>query len=198
MEIKYELHKIENSQGTGNSRVYIQLRNNKSMTPDELMQEIQDSCTLKAADVKAVMTEISEIAIRELADGNKFYLPGIGYLSLAVGNTPPDKKANGKLTGKDVYLKNIRFRPEKKFIGEIKRGVSFTKSDYSTLSARYTEEGLWAKVADYLAIHRYLTRQAMRTEFGLSQYMTRRWLARFVESGRLKKDGTRQQDLYFL
>lgn len=24
------------------------------------------------------------------------------------------------------------------------------------------------------------------------------WLARFVESGRLKKDGTRQQDLYFL
>lgn len=53
-------------------------------------------------------------------------------------------------------------------------------------------------MADYLAIHRYLTQQAMRTEFGLSQYMTRRWLAKFVESGRLKKDGTRQQDLYFL
>ena len=197
MKMKYEVHKIENAQGTGKSRVFVKLRNEKAMPTEQLLREIEASCTLKASDVKAVMTEISEIAIRELSQGKRFHLPEMGYLSLAVANTPPAKKANGKITGKDIRVRNIHFRPEKKLLTEIGRNVSFTKSDYSTLSAKYEEEVLWGKVAGYLAPHRYITKQTMLSEFGLSEYKARRWLNLFVNNGKLTKDSSHRPFLYF-
>lgn len=197
MEIKYEIHNIENSQGTGEQRVFIQLRNNPAMTIEELAKEIQEACTVTPSDVKAVMAEICHIAIRELSNGNRFYLPEIGYLSLSVGNTPPALKPNGKITGKDIYLRNINFKPEKKFLSEVQKKVRFVKSDYTTLSAKYTEKKLWSKVEDYLSSHRYITRRDMRSEFGLSDYKAKQWLNRFVEGGKLTNEGTRHQPLYF-
>ena len=196
--MKYEVHRIKNVQGTGKSRVYIQLRNRKAQTTEELLREMEASCTLKASDVKAVMTEIREIAIRELSQGKSFHLPEIGYLSLAVGNTPPDKKANGKITGKDIYVRKIRFRAEKKLLAEVGRNVSFTKSNYSTLSAEYSENALWEKVAAYLSTHPYINQQAMRTEFGLSEYKAKQWLSLFVANGRLKKISKCRHSLYYL
>lgn len=178
--------------------MYIQLRNNKAMTTDELAKEIQEACTVTPSDVKAVMAEICHIAIRELSSGNRFYLPEIGYLSLSVGNTPPSLKPNGKITGKDIYLRNINFKPEKKFLREVQKKVRFAKSDYSTLSAKYTEETLWPRVEEYLSSHRYITRREMCSEFSLSEYKAKQWLDRFVESGKLTKEGTRHQPLYFL
>lgn len=198
MEIKYEIHTIENSQGTGKKRVYIQLRNNKAMTVDELSKEIQESCTVTPSDVKAVMSEICHIAIRELSNGSRFYLPEIGYLSLSVGNVPPSQKSNGKLTGKDIYVKNINFKPEKKLLNQIQRNVHFAKSDYTTISAKYSEETMWTKVAEFLTTHRYITRRMMRSEFGLSDYKAKQWLEQFVKSGKLSKEGTRHQPIYFL
>lgn len=198
MEIKYEIHTIENSQGTGENRMFIQLRNNKAMTFDELAKEIQESCTVTPSDVKAVMSEICHIAIRELSGGSRFYLPEIGYLSLSVGNTPLSLKPNGKITGKDIFVKNINFKPEKKFLTQIQHNAHFVKSNYTTISAKYSEEALWGKIAEYLSTHRYITRRAMRSEFGLSDYKAKQWLDRFVEDGKLSKEGTRHQPLYFL
>lgn len=114
MEIKYEIHSIENSQGTGEKRVYVRLRNNPAMTTDELGKEVEQACSVTSSDLKAVMAELATIAVRELSQGNRFYLPEIGYLSLAVGNVPPSAKTDGKITGKDIYLRSINFRPEKK------------------------------------------------------------------------------------
>ncbi len=196
--MRYEVHKIKNVQGTGKSRAFVKLRNEKAMSTEQLLREIEASSTLKASDVKAVMTEIGEIAIRELSQGKRFHLPEMGYLSLAVANTPPAKKANGKITGKDIRVRNIHFRPEKKLLTEIGRNVSFNKSDYSTLSAEYEEEVLWGKVAGYLASHRYITKQTMLSEFGLSEYKARRWLNLFVNNGKLTKDCSHRPFLYFL
>lgn len=197
MGIKYEVHNIENSQGTGEKRMFIRLHNHPAMSTDDLAKEIQETCTVTPSDVKAVMSEICHIAIRELSNGSRFYLPEIGYLSLSVGNTPPALKPDGKITGKDVYLKNINFKPEKKFLKEVQKGVRFTKADYTTLSTQYTEDELWSKVEEYLSHYRFITRHKMCSEFGLSYYKAKLWLDHFVESGKLTKDGSRHQPLYF-
>ena len=94
-------------------------------------------------------------------------------------------------------MRKIRFRAEKKLLAEVKDNVSFTKSDYTTLSAEYTEEALWDKVAAYLSTHPYINQQAMRTEFGLSEYKARRWLNLFVNNGKLTKDSSHRPFLYF-
>lgn len=119
MAIKYEVHNIENSQGTGQVCLFVRLRQGRAMTADELADKLAASSTLTAADMKAVMSELCHYAKEELAAGHRFYLPEIGYLSLSVGNTPPEEKADGKLTGNDVYLRNIDFRPEAKFLNRV-------------------------------------------------------------------------------
>lgn len=143
------------------------------------------------------MAELSAIAVRELSQGNRFYLPGIGYLSLSVG-VPPSQKTNGKLTGKDICLRGINFRPEMTLLRKVRRQVSFVKSGFSTLSASYTAEELWKKVEVYLTAHRYTTRRILCMECGLSDYKAKKWLDMFVNEGKLAKDGTRHQPLYFL
>ena len=56
---------------------------------------------------------------------------------------------------------------------------------------------LWGKVAGYLATHRYITKQTMLSEFGLSEYKARRWLNLFVNNGKLTKDSSHRPFLYF-
>lgn len=196
--IKYEVHKLKNSQGTGEDRAYIQVRNTGAKTVNELAEMIQEACSVTKADVLAVMTELSHFAVKELSYGSRFYLPEIGYLSLKVGNVPPSKKPDGKITGKDIYLKNIKFQPEDKFLNAVRKGMTFEKSNFSTLSAQYNESELWQKVEAYLSENRFINCHNMSTQFGLSRYMARKWLKSFMDAGKLVRAGSDHQPLYFL
>lgn len=197
MPIKYEVRHIENAMGSGQERPFVRLQQGPAMSAEQLEATIEASSTVTKADVKAVMSELCHYAKRELIAGNRFYLPEIGYLSLSVGNTPAEDLPNGKITGKDIYVKNVDFRPEAKFLSEIKRGVSFEKANDVFRSVSYTAEDLWQKVADYLAANRYITRRIMSIHFGLSKYKAAQWLARFTAEGHLKKEGTAHQPIYF-
>lgn len=198
MHIKFEVHGLENSQGTGEERKFVRLRNNLPLSADELANEISEASTVTPADVKAVMSEISRIAKHELLLGARFYLPEIGYLSLSVGCKQPSEVKDGKITGKDVFVKGLNFRPETKFLDHIKRRAKFEKSDFSTISRRYSEDALWKRVESYLQTNRYLTVREMCAEFGMSVYMAKKWLARFVDSGKLIEDDARHLKVYFL
>lgn len=197
MSVKYEVHKIENVNGSGQSRPFIRLQQGKAMTAKQLETEIERSCTATESDVRAVMTELCHIAKRELSSGNRFYLPEIGYLSLSVGNVSPENLSNGKITGNAIYLRNIDFLPEAAFFKEIRGNVRFEKSTRSTLSVKYGEDELWQKVEAYLEENMYVTNTIMRSEFGLSKYMAAKWLDTFTEKGLLKKRGSEHQPLYF-
>lgn len=196
--IKFEVQGIENAEGSGEERPYIRLHNGKALTLDELASRINEASTVTKADVKAVMAELRHFAIEELSAGRRFYLPDVGYLWLSVGNTPPALKADGKLTGKDIYVRKVNFRVEKDFLQEVRRRVHFEKSKYTTRSARYGEDDLWTKVEAYLQVHRYLSVSTMASAFGLSRYIARKWLTRFTDQGRLTKEGTPKNPLYFL
>lgn len=198
MAIRYEVHAIENSQGTGEERKYIQLRTSKAKSLDEMAGVMEHSCMATKADIKAVLAELSHFAINELAQGNRVYLPEIGYLSLAVGNVPPEKIPNGKITGNEIFLRGVNFQPEAQFVRQLREKVTFRKSDYSTVSSRYTEDQMWQMVSQYLAENKQITRRVMCGQFGLTDYMAKRWLARFVEDGRLTMHTFGKQQLYSL
>lgn len=198
MAIKYEVHTIENAVGTGKEREFIRLRQHPSMSDDDIAKAIQEATTLTTADVKAVMSAISSLAVRELNMGDRFHLPEIGYLSLSVGNTPRSKKKDGKITGNDIYLRNINFQPEEKFLYNVEKGMKFEKSKASTRSKRYDEEDLWNRVEQYLKEKHFITCRSMRVEFHLSEYKAREWLRRFVKSGKLVNSNTDRQPVYLL
>lgn len=197
MAILYEVQNIKNAQGKGESRPFIRLHQDRAMTVDELASKLAASSTLTAADMKAVMSELCHYAIEELSSGRRFYLPEIGYLSLSAGHTPMKDKPNDKLTGNDIYVRNIDFRPEAKFLNEVRRKVSFEKSKHSTRSKQYSEDELWQQIEAYLTENQYITPSLLRSRFGLSKYTAAQWLAHFVATGQLIKRGTKRL-LYFL
>lgn len=80
----------------------IQLRNGKAKSLDEMADIIEHTCTATKADIKAVLSELSNFAIKELAEGNRVYLPETEYLPLSVSNIPPDNIPNGRITGKGL------------------------------------------------------------------------------------------------
>ena len=51
---------------------------------ERLCQQIQNNCTLKKSDVKAVLSELSELLKMHLQEGNRIRLDGIGLLKLEI------------------------------------------------------------------------------------------------------------------
>lgn len=76
---------------------------------EQLASKIQDNCTVKSADVFAVLTELAEVIKRELADGKAVSLPDIGTLQLSVESTGADSPAT--FTKRNIKRITCKFRP---------------------------------------------------------------------------------------
>lgn len=198
MELKYDIYKLRNSQGTGEERSYVRIVQHEPMSENDLRERIQDRCSLTKGDVAAVLAELHDIAVEEMSNGRRFYIPELGYFSLSASLEVPKERSDKKITGKEVRIAGINFRPESKLMQEIRRGVSFVRSKRSCQSATYTGDQLFAKIQDYLKDNRYITARIMRFQFGLTQYATQKWLKFFCEKGMLVKEGTPRLPIYFL
>ena len=112
MDLKYDIYSIKNAEGSGKTRQYVRLTLNDTMSADELKTKIQQRCTLTKGDVAAVLSELHDIAVQEFSMGRRLYVPELGYFSLSLGLEMPEDNPNKKITGKEVRLRGINFRPE--------------------------------------------------------------------------------------
>ena len=198
MDLKYDIYSIRNSQGSGENRTYVRLVQYDPMSEKALREKIQNRCSLTKGDVAAVLAELHDIALEEFAQGRRFYIPEIGYFSLSASLEMPEDNPDKKITGKEVRISGINFRPEAKFLKEVQRNSHFVRSRYSSQSTQYSEEKLLAKIQAYLQANRYITSRIMRIEFGLTPYAAQKWLKLLCEKGILVKEGTLHAPIYFL
>ena len=144
------------------------------------------------------MTSLHDLIVTELSHGARFYLPQVGYLSLSVTTELPEGKSMDKVTGNNIRLRNINFKPTAELLNEVARQVRFERSKYTTKSRRYTEEQLWDKIVAFIKEHDYICRRDMEYHFALRQQTALKWLKHFTEKGLLVKEGARNAPLYFL
>lgn len=198
MDLKYDVYTITNAEGSGEERKYVRLKQHEAMTASELEATIQQRCTLTKGDVAAVFTELHDIVVTEFSMGRRVYVPQLGYFSLAVNLEMPEDNPDKKITGKEVRLRGINFRPEVGLLQEIERNIHFVRSEYSSRSNFFTEEKLWARLQEFFKENRYLTVSLMRMKFGLTRHMAQKWIDYFIAKGLLIKDGTPRSPIYFL
>ena len=198
MDLKYDVYTITNAEGSGEERKYVRLKQHEAMTASELEATIQQRCTLTKGDVAAVFTELHDIVVSEFSMGRRVYVPKLGYFSLAVNLEVPEDNPDKKITGKEVRLRGINFRPEAGLLREIEKRVHFVRSEYTGRSNIYTEEKLWTVLQEFFQENRYLTISLMRMKFGLSRHMAQKWIDHFIAKGLLVKDGTPRSPIYFL
>lgn len=196
MELKYDIYALQNAEGTGEERKFVKLMQQEPMGADELARRIEERCSLTKGDVKAVLSALRDCAVQEMSGGKRFYVPELGYFSLAVGLEKNDDAEDKKIRGNDIRLRGITFRPEQQLVREIGRRISFVRSKYTSQSVKYTEDELWSKLTEYFKTTRLLTSRAMQKEFGLTQYSAQKWLNLFVTKGLLTKEGTRHSPVY--
>ncbi len=198
MKLKYDVYAINNATGSGEKRPYVRIVQHEPMTAKQLQEKIQNRCSLTKGDVAAVLAELHDICVSELQSGRRFYIPEIGYFSLSASLEMPEEKPDKKVTGKEVRLSGINFRPEANLLQEVQSGLHFERSRYSNRSTVYTEEKLLAKVKDYLQENRYITSHVMRIQFGLTNYTAQKWLKHFCQQGILMKEGALRSPIYVL
>ena len=198
MDLKYDVYTITNAEGSGEERKYVRLKQHEAMTASELEATIQQRCTLTKGDVSAVFTELHDIVVSEFSMGRRVYVPKLGYFSLAVNLEVPEDNPDKKITGKEVRLRGINFRPEAGLLQEIDRNVHFIRSEYTGRSNVFTEKKLWTVLQEFFQENRYLTISLMRMKFGLSRHMAQKWIDHFIDKGLLVKDGSPRSPIYFL
>ena len=198
MDLKYDVYTITNAEGSGEERKYVRLKQHEAMTASELEATIQQRCTLTKGDVAAVFTELHDIVVSEFSMGRRVYVPQLGYFSLAVNLEVPEDNPDKKITGKEVRLRGINFRPEAGLLQEIDRNVHFIRSEYTGRSNVFTEKKLWTVLQEFFQENRYLTISLMRMKFGLSRHMAQKWIDHFIDKGLLVKDGSPRSPIYFL
>ncbi len=168
------------------------------MSASQLENSIESSCSLTKGDVEAALSALREQMLSELSQGNRFYIPNIGYFSLSVDLDMPDGKSVDKARGDYISVRNIKFRPDTSLLQEVKTRARFERAQFSTKSKVFTEEEMLEKIKEYLSANSYINRRAMETLFNLRQSTALKWLRHFTETGVLRKEGERNYPVYFL
>lgn len=198
MSIKYEIHSIKNSQGTGEERYFARIFEHEPMDAKHLKRHMQASNSLAEGSIEAVLTALREHMIHELSNGNRFYIPSIGYFSLSVDLDMPEEKSIDKVRGDYISVRNIKFRPDAAMLKEVRSNARFERAGFSSKSSEYTEQEMLDRIREFFAVNHCITRRDLETEFGLRQSAALKWLRHFVETGVLKKEGARNSPVYFL
>lgn len=170
MNVNYDIYTINNASGLNKTRKYVQLKQADAMTKAKLQETIQNRCSLTKGDVAAVLTELHDIVIHEFTMGRRVYIPGLGHFSLSAEIDTLGKGSEKKITGKDIRLRGINFRPENGIMSELRSSISFVQTKHSSQSNKYAESQLVARMQEYLHENRYITCRIMRQMFGLTQY----------------------------
>lgn len=194
MSIKFDIHRIENSCGTGAARIFARPQLHDALTLAQLEERICHSCTLTASDIRSVLAALTEVMQAELSAGSRVHLPGIGYFAPKVGLNVPENPSGVK--GNHLYTASIRFRPEAALLHRVRRDTHFERMEGSSRSRQYTPDEMGQKVRSYLHDHHFVTRRVMEEEFGLRKTMAQRWLARLVAQGLLARKGAKNSPVY--
>ena len=86
----------------------------ETVTLRHLAEKMQANCTVKRADILAVLSELADTMRDELQNGKTVYIDGIGYFKIGLSsrglNKPDDFHAD-----RDVRDLHIVFRPDSKW-----------------------------------------------------------------------------------
>lgn len=173
------------------------IRLNGSTTTTELKRYIQEACSLTDTDVVAVLDALSHYLGRELSEGRRVHLDGIGYFYPTL--TCTDKvTADTKRKSTYVELKDVNFRMDKDLRSEI--GVIRVKPlKQRDLSRRkLTAEEIDKRVVKFLETHDFITRSDLQSLCGMTRTTASRHILRLCNEGKLENKGLQRQPVYVL
>lgn len=161
---------------------------------DDIVNNISKRCTLSKGDIRAVLDELGDELVYNLCEGNRVYLPGIGYFYLSL-STP--KEADPKTTrSQSIGIKAVEFRADSVLKTSLENHAKFERSDIKVHSSRLNIYEIDALLEDYFHKNEFLTRIKFEKLCGFTKTTAQRHLQRLMDEGRLVNVNTRHNPIY--
>ena len=124
MAVQYRLYQNNNSRSDQYQKWYGRAVMIGTVDTDALAKEIEASCTVKRADVLAVISELVVVMKQALQDSKRVKLDGFGSFKLGLSTSPSDT-AKGFTAAKNVKDIHVLFQPEVRIDKSGRRSRSF-------------------------------------------------------------------------
>lgn len=161
---------------------------------DDIVNNISKRCTLSKGDIRAVLDELGDELVYNLCEGNRVYLPGIGYFYLSL-SAPKD--ANPKTTrSQNIGIKAVEFRADSILKKGLENHAKLERSDIKVHSPRLDSYEIDALLVDYFYENEFLTRTKFERLCGFTKTTAQRHLQRLMDEGRLVNVNTRHNPIY--
>lgn len=113
MAVRYRLYQNNNAQNKGFMKWYGRAVALDTVSTDQLADTIEANCTVKRADILAVLSELVVTMKKELQDSKKVRLDRFGTFKLGISSSPSDS-AKEFSSGQNVRSVHVIFQPEVK------------------------------------------------------------------------------------
>lgn len=194
MAVSYDFFETPNPTGDGTKTYHPRVVSFGSISTDTLAQEIQESCTLTRADVKAVLVSLADKLAQHLGFGQKVHLEGIGYLGISLQCSKEIHDEEG-MKRAPVLFKSITFRADEELKRKMRR-IKLERSSIRQHSAKISEKGIDKKLTKYFATETVITRSQFQSLCGLCESTAHRHIKRLVEEGKIKNVATPHNPIY--
>lgn len=161
---------------------------------DDIVNNISKRCTLSKGDIRAVLDELGDELVYNLCEGNRVYLPGIGYFYLSL-SAPKD--ANPKTTrSQNIGIKAVEFRADSILKNSLENHAKFERSGIKAHSPKLDSHKIATLLIDYFHENEFLTRTKFEKLCGFTKTTAQRHLQRLLNEGKLVNVNTRHNPIY--
>lgn len=195
MPILFDFYVSPSDSGKGEKEKYhARVVRSHTVQIDDIVNNISKRCTLSKGDIRAVLDELGDEIVYNLCEGNRVYLPGIGYFYLSL-STP--KEADPKTTrSQSIGIKAVEFRADSILKNNLESHARFERSDIKVHSSRLNSYEIDALLEDYFHKNEFLTRIKFEKLCGFTKTTAQRHLQRLMDEGRLVNVNTRHNPIY--
>lgn len=195
MPILFDFYVSPSDSGKGEKEKYhARVVRSHTLQIDDIVNNISKRCTLSKGDIRAVLDELGDELVYNLCEGDRIYLPGIGYFYLSL-SAPKD--ANPKTTrSQNIGIKAVEFRADRILKNSLENRAQFERSDIKVHSSRLDIYEIDALLVDYFYENEFLTRIKFERLCGFTKTTAQRHLQRLVDEGKLVNVNTRHNPIY--
>ena len=124
MSVFYRLSQVTSPNAKGYGKWYPRAVITETIDTDKLAEIMQRNCTVKKADILAVISELIETMADQLQDSKRVKLNGFGSFKIGITGEGADKAADFSVS-KNIKGLHVLFQPEVKTDGNGQRQKTF-------------------------------------------------------------------------
>ncbi|MDY3069720.1 MAG: HU family DNA-binding protein [Parabacteroides sp.] len=143
---KYRMQEMPDMNNSGKKKLYPRYVKEGKATLEDMATFISEGTTFGPGEVKGLIETLTRNIASEIRRGCTVKIEGLGIFKASLGlkNESDGESTDGesKVNSHNIYVRDIIFKADKKFIDMVQNGIRLTRTTYNNpkSSKKYTEE----------------------------------------------------------